>query len=354
MTSSAFQPPQRIGYFDGQLLAARDLQDQADGESRLRGLNVRALHNTWGVALGFEIVRSNALLLQVGPGIAYDARGREIISAHTLNVGPPVPPAGTEANAWWFDLVIGYRQPLERSPGEIGCFEGLRPGEEQPVWRWCYAGEAPAGAPSPLQMSREVRLGEEVPLVRCRVDAKPGFGEALDFTVRRQAQGMVRPHVGGGRLSPFLSWDASRSAFTTVVNTAAAGFSRTPFYFARITIPQLFGPDVQTRELRSLLGPFVSVEAPARTSFRLNVRAGFSPVDVPVGIAAEGGAASPRAVVVTPRLRVDLNWAGVEPNGGCVPGLQLLSSIFLYRPYDLFINRMTPGYATWSAGVNNG
>ena len=43
---------QRIAYHEGQLLSARDLGDDAAYESRLRGLHVRGLHNTWGVAPG--------------------------------------------------------------------------------------------------------------------------------------------------------------------------------------------------------------------------------------------------------------------------------------------------------------
>jgi len=43
----------RVRYHDGARLASRDMREDARFESRLRSVHVRALHDTWGVALGF-------------------------------------------------------------------------------------------------------------------------------------------------------------------------------------------------------------------------------------------------------------------------------------------------------------
>jgi hypothetical protein len=331
MTRSEFKPPDRIGYFDGQLLAARDLQDDADGERQLRGLHVRASHNTWGVALGFEVTWKDAALIQVGPGIAYDAHGREIVSAHTLNVGLPVRPR-EKASAWWFDLVIRYREDLERSPGELGCFEGIGLGEEQPVWRWCYAGPATDVTKSPFNVSPEARLGEDVPLARVLVTAKPAFEDALNFTVRREAQGLVRPHIAGGQVQRQLVFDQTQRAFTTTINTTSAGFNQTPFYFARVTIPALLqlaesGGGTSTRF--SFLGPFVTIRSPGRTSFRVDIRIGVAPIGIT--LADTGFSAT-----TNPQAGAQITWCAIEPNGGCQPSLELLSALFLFPPLKFF------------------
>jgi hypothetical protein len=340
MTDSRFSPPDRIGYYDGQLFAARDLQDDVDGERILRGLHVRSSHNTWGAALGFEVKRASVSVIQVSAGIAHDVRGREIISSHTLNIGPPVRPT-PNGSAWWFDLVISYRQAVDTSEGS-GCFGEMGPGEERPTWRWCYAGEAKAGEQPPFGPSPDARIGEDVPLVRCRVTAA-GFDEILDYSVRRQSQGMVRPHVAGGELLRQVPINAARLAFTTTVNTNAGGFNQTPFYFARISIPN-FGSPPPTGAAASLpLGPFVSIRAPKRTSFDLEVRLAANPIVIGIGPAA----------VATPTLPLRITWVGIEPHGGCPPTLELLSSLFLFLPPTLFIGAHTPEVSHfWSVGGN--
>lgn len=324
----------RIGYYHGQQLAARDLQDEADFESRMRGLHMRGLHNTWGVALGFEVVRQDALVLQVGPGLAYDAHGREIVSAHTLNVGPPVLPRNTGAGAWWFDLVIRYDDWMEPPLASLGCFQGVPPGEERPRWRWCYAGPA-AGAKAVQPLSPEVRLGEDIPLVRVRLTDEPGFDEALDFSLRRAAQGLVRPHVAGGSPQRNLALDTSRFAFTTTIDTSAAGFNQTPFYFARVSIPALLQLAQSGESLPSFLGPFVTVRSPQRTSFSLDVRI------------AQTSSVLRAAATTVPTVPAQVTWIGVEPTGGCPPSLTLFAAFFLFQPIEFF---PVPGVAAGFGG----
>lgn len=324
----------RIAYHEGQLLTARDLRDDAAYESRLRGLHVRGQHNTWGVALGFAVSRRDDRFVQVGPGMAYDALGREILSARTFTVGMPVVPK-TDAAGFWFDLVIGYRH-LSELP-DAACSNG----EERPAWRWCLAGEAAPGAAAP-GLSRDVRLGEDIPLVRCLVTAGARLGEALDFSFRREAQGMVRPHIASGHLLATVTFDEAQRAFTTVVNTSAGGFSQQPAYFARVSIPSLTGPEVETS---GPLGPFVSIRNPGRTSFALDVRTAVSgpgPIGI-VGIASAVGRL---------QAQVEVDWMGIEPTGGCAPALDLSSFFFLFAtPFAFPQAVLSPGLST---GGTNG
>lgn len=140
---------QRIRYFDGQLLTARDLRDDVAYEARMRGLHVRALHNTWGVALGLAVTVQNNNVVKVSPGIAYDCRGRELFSARDLLIGPPPRPLGSQVNAWLFDLVIRYDESGERGRADsVLCTDGVNPGEERPLWRWRFAGDAVGFTPT--------------------------------------------------------------------------------------------------------------------------------------------------------------------------------------------------------------
>jgi hypothetical protein len=136
-----------------------------------------------------------------------------------------------------------------------------------------------------------------------------------------------------------MPWSPALAAFTTSVDTTAAGFNQTPFYFARITIPELFDSPLGAQVLRSLIGPFPSVRAPARSSFQLDVRLATSPFRDGVGFARLAAAA-------TPQLPVEITWAGIEPNGGCTPTLQPLGGLFLYLPLDFFSQSVTLSQTT--------
>lgn len=323
---SKWQPNdiQRIGHFEGELLAARDLQDDVDYERRLRGLHVRGLHNTWGVALGYTVSQIGNNLIQVGPGIAYDCRGREVVSSHTFTVGLPVLPVGSDALAWWFDLVISYNDLASllngRQPTGTCLGSDSTTNEERPAWRWVLAAAANSEEDQPpLDVASGVRLGEEIPLVRVRVTNKQTITR-LDFGVRRHAQGLVRPHIAGGQVTSGVTFDEEVQAYPVVVNTAAGGFNQTPLYFARLTIPSFVESDnPQTiPQLRRILGPFVSIRAPSRTGFILDLRLAFaSDGEIFSRFGNVAAATAPRNNNV-----VIVNWVGIESNTGCAPTLQ--------------------------------
>ncbi len=308
---------ERLGYYHGQLLAHHDLEDDSAFERRLRGLHVRGLHNTWGVALGFEVSWSAPGLIQAGPGLAYDVLGREILSARTVAIGaPPLPPGGRG----WFDLAIRYDDEVQALAGRApGCGPGVLPGEERPAWRWCFAGAgSPEGKP-PALLSPELRLGEEIPVVRCRVTAD-GMSPELDFSFRRNAQGLVRPHIASGSLHRTFTFVQARQAFVAVVSTASGGFNRTPQYFARIRIPA-----VEELVRHDIVGPFVSIRNPARTGFQMEVRAGLLGEQFAIARSA-----------ATARLQATVEWAGIEANGGCTPEFDPLVLLRFLRVEEEF------------------
>ena len=79
----------RVTYREGQRLTSRDLQDDRDGRARLRRLHVRHLHETWGIATGFDVQGAGSSAVAVGPGYALDHFARDLVLSASVVV--PVP-----------------------------------------------------------------------------------------------------------------------------------------------------------------------------------------------------------------------------------------------------------------------
>jgi hypothetical protein len=71
---------ERMRYRQGQKLHSRDFRDLAVNEFHLRWWHNRALHRAYGIASGFA-VEIHGNVLHVQPGVAYDAYGRELVLA---------------------------------------------------------------------------------------------------------------------------------------------------------------------------------------------------------------------------------------------------------------------------------
>jgi hypothetical protein len=286
----------RLRHYQGQRLQAADLQEEYDQLTRLRRLHVRGLHDTWGIALGFEVDLASNGGVFVGPGLAYDRLGREIVLTQARSLpGPGIQPG--EIN---YTLVMSYDADLgRRSAGQevIPCVDTQgRPGLEQPVFTWRPAGE--------------VRLGLEVPLAAVQVT--PNGTSSLSLEVRRYTQPLARPHLAGGVTPPEQVWEIWREesnetfiGIQTRVDTGGAGFVGTPYYLASlraIPIQAAPGPAVL----------FTSVDQPDATGFTFRVIIGQS---VP-GIASTFSTAAVSTATLFP-WRV--SWFGLERVGGCPP-----------------------------------
>ncbi len=338
-TRSKSPTPSRIRYFQGQKLTAQDMRDMLAYETRMYGMHLRGLHNSWGVALGFEVsLNKDRDTVLIGPGVAYDCHGRAIISGRIIQAGmPPLPRADQGSHSWVLDLVISY-DDRHLAAGSVVCLgEGPSAAEERPAWRWVIAGSPGEGM---SELAEDVRLGEEIPLARFVAGRDLGFSNP-DFSHRRNAQGLVRPHVGSGsaRVSPQGS--PSQQALSVHVDTSAAGFTNIPHYFASLdSHPFLDYIDEddpeQVKILRLIQGPFLTIRNATTAGFELDIRFALS--------AARGDqlgkmmdstpslrnwsflAASDAGATLTP-LRV--NWCGIEDVSGCIQPLQaVLAFIF--------------------------
>jgi hypothetical protein len=314
---------ERVRLYDGARLTARDLRANETFEDRLRRLHVRGIHGTWGVAIGYEVSRSaEGGGVGVGPGIAYDCAGRPIVSARPLAVAPPPPPPGSDAPSWWFDLLIRYRDEdsllAARDPAGtvgVGCAATF---EERPELRWAFAGDARGDVPP---LAESARLGDDVPLARFLVGGGGVLSEP-DLSLRRNAQGLVRPHIAGGRVRQgSVAISGSPLHWSATIDTTDAGFdTQVPFYFVSLAdhpfgprsgFAPLVGPD-PSLGLKRLLGPFVSIASAGRSNFVLDVRSAF-----PVEAAKNLPPQLSRALHL--KLPVAVDWVGLEPVGGCAP-----------------------------------
>lgn len=161
MTSDLEIPFDRVTYRNGQRLDARDLRDDHWGSTRFRRLHVQHLHETWGIALGFEVTQLNdrrapvgtdGTAVVVGPGYAVDKLGRNLLLSESIQ--PALPKVSGR-----MVLTVGYREDSEfRALSDLPtlcCDDGLNPRQERVRFAW--------------RRPEKVRFGPEVPLVQLTI-----------------------------------------------------------------------------------------------------------------------------------------------------------------------------------------
>jgi hypothetical protein len=218
-------PFDRVTYKDGQRLATRDMEDDRRREAWLRRLHMN-LHDTWGIALGFEVDKTDdGRGVSLKPGYAVDDLGRDIFQAEAIQL--PVPAVvGPER----YVLTLSYQEDAafrERNELKNVCLgSGLDPRLERPLLKW--------------RRPDDVRFGPHVPVVQILIENGTIQGE-LDSRVRRNARPWVRPHIGFGATergrSGWREWvdgDDQQLGLELAVDASEAGFTKTPFYFATL------------------------------------------------------------------------------------------------------------------------
>ncbi len=114
-------PPRRVNFVEGRLLTAADLAAEQTYHRQMRYLHNR-LHG-YGIVSGLDVSVSRGRVT-VGPGLAIDQLGREIVApgALALRLQPPTTP-----RRWARDLVIVWReQPACPVPGADGDVDFTR------------------------------------------------------------------------------------------------------------------------------------------------------------------------------------------------------------------------------------
>ena len=326
MASDLDSPFDRVTYRNDQLLTALDLRDDLRYDARLRRPHTRCLHDTWGIALGFEVtqvddrgkeVKEGGKAVAVGPGYALDGIGRDILLAENIHLTVP---HGNALEA--FVLTVSYQEDTAfRDCPDLAsvCLSGgLDPRHERPNFAW--------------RRPEDVRFGPEVPLVQIFV-ANGAIEVGLDFRVRRNARSLARPHFGWGSTEPgstgWVEWVSMRTilGLEVEVDTSEAGFTKPPYYFAllqghfgkRDNEDSLFEQDLWPSDTEPVffLGTLGFIADATAESF--TYRIGWQP---------------PFKRMIEHRLEAEtrrwrLFWFGIEPVTGCEPALNLTELFIL-------------------------
>lgn len=253
--------PSRVDWVARQLLAAGDLRAAEAFLDARRARHVRAAHRTLGVALGLAVeISGTPPAVIVGPGLAYDARGRELLVPR-----PTVVPGSRTALAAQQSFIVALRTAGDR------CV---------PVARLRVA-----GGRAPLAPDRDV--------VVARVDAATG---AVDTTSRPHVATLAPPRVASGLVGVGgIAATSTGGRLLAEVDTASAGFATTPWY----VVEAVLGPGALPAGLQVLL----AVTAASPTSFTIEVRRA----------AVAAATLEQLSVATVGGLPFGLAWIGVEP-----------------------------------------
>ncbi len=319
---------ERYLFWRGQHLQSRDLEDSVAGEEERLFWHNRAVHDAYGVVVGLAVVPGSgvppeAADVAVHVGLAYDAYGRELALLEPATVPPPrdvgdVGDQGDEDEVWV--LLLRYREqaadPCRRVASEgCGCGGAGEPRSEL-VWR----------------RARRAGIKDGVALARGRwISGTAGwlFLPEEGFHPLR-ARPFARPRLGHGETPPggtaWRPWSqpigpsavlgnslvvpASARGIEVTVDSSAAGFTRTPCYFA-----WLQGGPWQTPNRLALTVLLERITGAARDRFTYSLWDPGSSTSVPSVSTADGFDATQvtqGALLNLARQRLYVCWLGIE------------------------------------------
>jgi hypothetical protein len=134
------EPVRRVNYFSGQLLSPEDLQAEQDYHREMRYLHNRLLGH--GVVHGLEVTVGDGSTVSVGPGLAIDRRGRELVipDGGCVDVSAGTDPDGSrDLIATWAQEPDSFVVSGEAHAGEAAFSRWL----ERPRLALVPPGEAP-------------------------------------------------------------------------------------------------------------------------------------------------------------------------------------------------------------------
>ncbi len=292
----------RIEFQPDQCLAGADLTQASRRTAELLQLHAARGHDVWGVVTGYLCsVDSAATHVVVGPGVALDACGRQLINPAEYSVPLPIVP--DDGQAYLVDLVARWAPAGDLADG---CQPRRMPVEQADL-RWQLAGPAPAAAAAPTPYSPRVQLGADVPIARLTTATRAAPAD-VSTASRPVAHALVRPKIATGHIAQSaMQVDGNYADWRMEVPTALAGFEATssPVYLVSLdahpfgdTASLRIDPDAKPQppalatRLQTWVGPFVSIQDKDNASFTLrvvtantngwaqNTPAGFNPVPV--------------------------------------------------------------------------
>ena len=219
---------QRLKHWQGQMLRSLDLNDQNFFNSHLRAWHNRAQHEAYGISEGLQVsIADTGRAVNISSGLAYDIHGRELILADEKVVQIPdaeIPEAGLL-------LVMGCCADGRIEPRHKlteACLPGVPSDSSNLIINWQHARSF-----SPYEGVALALLSSDNGL-----ELDPGF-------TPRRSRSRSRPLIAHSATLPgntaWRLWHRDIAAGSSgakilglelEIDTAAAGFTRTPCYFA--------------------------------------------------------------------------------------------------------------------------
>ena len=222
----------RVSYFDGQRLAALDLNAAGFVQRELRWLHNRSLHG-WGIGFGFSVAGAKGdTQVGVGPGYAVDCLGREIVLTESLTRAVPARAQDANGKALVYYLVAAYPDDskldvIERRLGECDTAGAVRLRESAAIY-WKSAAD------------QSGENGLEIVLAKASI-FNCQLATSLSLDQRRNARASQQPMLGAGATSPgatpWETWERPDGEFAgvkTFVDTSGARFGVAPVYQAQL------------------------------------------------------------------------------------------------------------------------
>jgi hypothetical protein len=293
---------ERLQFFNGQRLFASDVQGVEAFNREMRWLHNQSLHQP-GIGNGFAVSgKKSDREVEIGPGYAIDALGREIVL--TQSESQPVPPVAAEVDGTpvLFDLVVSYPddQFLEATESRQGVCSG--PGvtrlKEEPIFCWVRLNAN--GQPQDADLKRDILARMRIVLARaavlnCQLNDDVSIAQRISARPSKQPYiccGTVLPDWQRWEITPFVPSSAisknsakalqSFSFFPFIlpvglqadIDTSECGFLTTPCYTARIEGPrvrQFAVASEATTNVTAIIDGLIQIVQPAASTFRINV-----------------------------------------------------------------------------------
>jgi hypothetical protein len=256
---------ERLRYWHGQRLRARDFRDQTAIEAQLRWWHNRALHNAFGVSLGLTVspvpASGSLTAVRVTCGLAYDCFGRELILQDTREISvPTAPPPQGNLQVTPMTLLLRYKDSAQfpqRNDLAAVCLPCAGSSfQEEPDFVW--------------QPADRVQVTDGVPLARVNFDNQIAILDQ-QFTAPL-SRPLARPYLASGATLPehtvWEPWSIEvgeqlvQIGAQTKIDTSVAGFTSTPCYFAWLQ-GSLTGVESQ----RSIFPYFANIAEASPTGF---------------------------------------------------------------------------------------
>lgn len=232
---------QRLRYWQGQALRSRDLNDQMAFEDLVRIWHTRALHQAHGVRQGLEVALDVTVpAVIVSPGLAFDARGRELIVGQPRQLALPEIPAGG------LNLALSYRETGAACSKDLSavCWPDNTPVDRVSRFSWLRPERFdPREAVALARLMPGPVLAPAFNAPRARPLAKPrtGHGSTIPGNTawrlwEREIKGPVFSDAGGSQRAQVLGLEVD-------VDTTATGFTASPCYQAWVE-GDLWNPDL--------------------------------------------------------------------------------------------------------------